>query len=111
MKSKRPASFSNVPLSRVRANACAPSLRASASLAAEVLSIVTSAPSDAASFTPMCPSPPSPTTPTRSPAFTFHCRSGDQVVMPAHKSGAAAAGSSPAGMRSVKRSDTTSSVA
>ena len=43
----------------------------------EVLSIVTSAPIAAASFTAMWPRPPRPTTPTRSPFFTFHWRSGE----------------------------------
>lgn len=45
--------------------------------------------------------------PTFWPGPTFQCRRGDQVVMPAHKSGAAAAGSSESGTRTTKRSSTT----
>ena len=55
----------------------APSRSASFSFEGEVLNIVTSAPIERASFTPMWPSPPRPTTPTLCPAFTPHCRSGE----------------------------------
>ncbi len=77
MRSKWPASFLNVASSEVSAKPCAPSRRASSSLRREVLSIVTSAPIEAASFTAMWPRPPRPTTPTRSPALQFHWRSGE----------------------------------
>jgi len=43
----------------------------------DVLSIVTSAPIDAAIFTAMWPSPPRPITPTPSPFLVFHWRSGE----------------------------------
>ncbi len=88
-------------------NPVAPSRRASASFAREVESIVTSAPIEAASFTAMCPRPPRPTTPTRSPFLVLHWRSGEYVVIPAQRSGAAAAGSRPAGTFRTKRSSTT----
>jgi hypothetical protein len=71
------------------------------------LSIVTSAPIAEASFTAMCPRPPSPTTPTRSPGLQFHWRSGEKVVIPAQRSGAAAARSRPEGTLRTKRSLTT----
>ena len=46
-------------------------------LSIERLRTVTSAPSAAASFTAMCPSPPRPITPTRLPGPTFQVRSGE----------------------------------
>ena len=45
--------------------------------------------------------------PTFLPGPAFQWRSGEYVVMPAHSSGAAAAGSSEAGTRSTKCSSTT----
>ena len=58
---------------------------------------MTSAPMALAILTAMWPSPPSPTTPTESPSSTSKYRSGEKVVIPAHSSGAAAAGSRPFG--------------
>jgi hypothetical protein len=77
MRSKAPASLSKVPSSVVRAKWCAPNFLASASLEREVLSMVTSAPMETASFTAMWPSPPRPTTPTRSPLLQFQRRRGE----------------------------------
>ena len=48
-----------------------------------------------------------PTMPTFMPGPTFQWRSGDQVVMPAHSKGAAAARSSPSGTFTTNLSDTT----
>jgi hypothetical protein len=55
----------------------------------------------------MCPSPPSPTTPTFFPLATSQCRIGEYVVIPAHSSGAAPAGSRFGGIRTTNRSSTT----
>ena len=85
----------------------APSASASAVLPAEVVITVTSAPSPTASFTPMWPSPPSPTTAMREPLPTLKRRRGDQVVMPAHRIGAARARSSRSGTFSTNSSRTT----
>ena len=57
----------------------------------EVVKATTCAPRACASFTPIWPSPPMPTMPTFLPGPAPQCFSGDQVVIPAHKSGAAAA--------------------
>jgi hypothetical protein len=107
IRSKRPASFLKVAFSEVRANSWAPSRRASASLDLLVESMVTSQPSEAASLTAMWPSPPRPTTPIRCPGPAFQCRSGDQVVMPAHSKGAAPARSSLGEIRRANGSVTT----
>lgn len=48
-----------------------------------------------------------PITATLMPGPTFHCRSGENMVIPAHSNGAAAAGSSPSGMETTMRSSTT----
>ena len=50
-------------------------------------------------LTAMWPSPPRPTTATFLPGPAPQRRSGEYVVMPAHSSGAAAAGSMPSGTR------------
>ncbi|WP_410645831.1 hypothetical protein [Amycolatopsis sp. lyj-346] len=72
---------------------------ASAALAADRLTTVVSAPRATAGLTARWPRPPSPTTATRVPGPVPSARSGSQTVMPAHSSGAADAGSSPAGSR------------
>ncbi len=69
--------------------------------------VVTVAPMAAAILTPMWPSPPTPTTATERPVPAPHRRSGEYVVMPAHSSGAATSSSIASGMRSTKRSLTT----
>ncbi len=46
-------------------------------------------------------------TPTRCRAESFQCCIGENVVIPAHSSGAVAARSAPGGMRITKRSETT----
>jgi hypothetical protein len=55
----------------------------------------------------MWPSPPKPTTATLLPLPTFQWRKGDQVVMPAHRSGAAPAKSRPSGTFTTNFSDAT----
>ena len=95
-----PSWASSAPGSLVATNPLAPSRAASFSLSRDPLSTVTSAPMEAANFTAMWPRPPRPTTATRSPRLHPNCRRGEYVVMPAHRSGAARAGSSPLGMRS-----------
>ena len=73
-----PASFLNVAGSVVSAKPVrAEPARVGLLRRARCVSIVTSAPIAAASFTAMWPRPPSPTTPTRSPFFTFQWRSGE----------------------------------
>ena len=74
------------------------------------MNAVTSALLAAASFTAMWPRPPSPTTPTRWPAESSQCCIGENVVMPAQRSGAVAARSMPGGMRMTKCSATTIAV-
>ena len=78
----------------------APSRRASSDLPGEVVNSVVCAPIAWASLSPMWPRPPRPTTPTREPSPTPQWRSGEKVVMPAHRSGAAAASSRFDGIRS-----------
>ena len=55
----------------------------------------------------MCPSPPRPMIASRVPDPAFQCRSGENSVMPAHSSGAAASSGSESGMRTTKFSSTT----
>ena len=69
----------------------APSASAAWRLLSDVVNATTRAPRACASLMPMCPSPPMPTTPTFLPGPAPQWRSGDQVVMPAHSSGATAA--------------------
>ncbi|MNN68459.1 hypothetical protein D3C81_1841710 [compost metagenome] len=69
----------------------APSALAASRLDSEVVKATTWAPSAWASLMPMWPRPPMPTTPTFLPGPAPQWRSGDQVVMPAHSSGATAA--------------------
>lgn len=76
-------------------------------LAGRGVNTSTCAPKARASFVPMWPSPPNPTIPTLLPAPTPARRSGEYVVIPAHSSEAAPAGSSFDGTRSTKRSSTT----
>ena len=73
----------------------------------EVVKSTTRAPKALASFTAMWPSPPKPTTPTFWPGPTFQRRSGENVVMPAHSSGAVAARFRDFGTRSAKVSSST----
>jgi len=69
----------------------APSALPSATLSGEVVKATVCAPSAWLSLTPIWPSPPMPTMPTFLPGPAPQCFSGDQVVMPAHSSGATAA--------------------
>ena len=73
----------------------------------ERVNSVTSAPSALANFRPMWPRPPRPITATLLHLPTFQWRSGDQVVMPAHSSGAADFGSSLSEMVTTNLSETT----
>src|SRR5947208_7972231 len=93
MRSNVLARSSSAPGSLVATNRLAPRRSASFSLSRDVLSTATSAPMEAANFTAMWPKPPRPTTPTLSPALHPNWRRGEYVVMPAHISGAARAGS------------------
>ncbi|GAA3649590.1 hypothetical protein GCM10022267_40090 [Lentzea roselyniae] len=74
---------------------------------ADRLTTDTSAPIAAANLTARWPSPPRPATATRVPGPTPSARSGSHTVIPAHISGAAAAGSSPADRGWANRSRTT----
>src|SRR5699024_1581147 len=85
----------------------APSRCASSALSVVRLITVVSAPSATASLTARWPRPQSPTTATRVPGDAPSERSGSQTVIPAHSSGAAPAGSSPAGSWYANRSRTT----
>ena len=84
-----------------------PSACAAATFSSERVNTVTSAPIARASLAAMSPSPPKPTMPTASPAFTPQCRSGEKVVTPAHRIGAAVSGFNAAGTFSTKSSATT----
>jgi hypothetical protein len=100
----------NVSGSLVAKYSSAPSRSPSSCFFSDWDSTVTSAPMAEASLTAMCPSPPRPTTATRLPGPAPQRRSGEYVVMPAHSSGAAAAGSMPSGTRSTKPASTTTCV-
>src|SRR6266516_3459305 len=95
MRLNLPRSASSAPGSFVATKCFAPSREASFSLSRDVLSTVTSAPIEAASFTAMCPRPPKPTTATWSPGLHSNWCRGEYVVIPAHINGAALAVSSP----------------
>jgi hypothetical protein len=65
---------------------------------------MTVAPSAFAIWIATCPRPPMPTMPIVSPLPILKCFSGENVVTPEHKSGAADFGSIPVGIRSTKSS-------
>ena len=77
MKSKRLAALATWAESVVTTKSLAPRRVLSDFFDGDVLRTVTSAPSDAANLTPMCPSPPSPTIATFCPFPTFQCRNGE----------------------------------
>ncbi|KAG1389291.1 hypothetical protein G6F58_013315 [Rhizopus delemar] len=93
--------------SRETSTSSAPRRLASAPFSGVVVIITTCAPSALANFTPMWPRPPRPITPTFWPGPTFQWRSGDQVGMPAHSSGAAAFRSRVSDTFTTKRCSTT----
>src|SRR5260370_5844633 len=107
MKSKLRACFCISFASFEITTSSAPSRRASSTLFGEVVNCTTCAPNAWANLTPMWPRPPSPTIPTFCPGPTFQWRSGEYVVMPAHNSGAVAAGSRLSGTFSTYDSSTT----
>ncbi len=105
--SKLPACLPIASASFVITTSSAPSRFPSAILLSDVVNRTVCAPKAWANFTPMCPSPPSPTMPTFFPWVAPHLRSGEYVVIPAHSSGAACAGSRFAGTLSVNASSQT----
>ncbi|MOA17808.1 hypothetical protein D3C78_1380770 [compost metagenome] len=107
MKSKRLSADCMACWSVDSSTWCAPRARASSALLGEVVITVTSAPSAAASFTPMWPRPPRPTTATFEPWPTPKRRIGFHTVMPAHSSGEAKRRSRLAGTRRTNFSRTT----
>ena len=107
--SKCPAPPSSPPVVDEAMCLVAPRAMASSALASEREIVVTVAPMAAAIFTPMWPRPPTPTTATERPVAAPHRRSGEYVVMPAQSSGAATSSSMASGIRSTKRSLTTTS--